>query len=90
MVFFCKKSSNSPVSFRDPVPSDYLRSRSRENYLVPKHEIDPAIFVTIPKKGARVLIEKKVGLLHKYLDRGALEHWAIMRQVIPDTVWENW
>lgn len=90
MVFFCKKSSNSPVSFRDPVPLDYLRSKSRENYLVPKHEIDPAIFVTIPKKGARVLIEKKVGLLHKYLDRGALEHWAIMRQVIPDTVWENW
>jgi hypothetical protein len=28
--------------------------------------------------------------LYKYQDRGALEHWAIMRKVIPDSVWENW
>ncbi|KAJ5381632.1 uncharacterized protein N7496_004060 [Penicillium cataractarum] len=90
MVFFCKKTSDTPVQFRDPVPSDFLRSKSRENYLVPKYEIDPAVFATIPYKGRPVLIEKQVGRLHKFLDRGALEHWEIMRKVIPNSVWENW
>lgn len=90
MVFFCKKSSNTPVQFRYPVPSDYLRSKSRENYLVPKYEIDPAVFATIPNKGRPVLIEKQLGRLHKFQDRGALEHWEIMRKVIPAAVWENW
>jgi hypothetical protein len=90
MVFFCKKSSNTPLQFRDPIPSDFLGSKSRENYLVPKYEIDPAVFATIPKKGKAVLVEKQVGRLLKFRDRGALEHWEIMRKVIPDAVWENW
>ncbi|KAJ5176687.1 uncharacterized protein N7482_002564 [Penicillium canariense] len=90
MVFFCKKSSRTPVQFRDPVSSDFLRSKSRENYLVPKHELDPAIFATIPHKGRSILVEKEVKRLHKFQDRGALEHWEIMRKVIPAAVWENW
>lgn len=90
MVLFCKKSSNTPIQFRDPVPADFLRSRSRESYLVPKHELDPAIFASWPKAGRSLLWAKEVGRLHKYQDRSALKHWAIMRQVLPDAVWENW
>ncbi|KAJ5689477.1 hypothetical protein N7462_003869 [Penicillium macrosclerotiorum] len=89
MVFFCKKNS-SPLQFREPVPSDFLRSKTRENYLLPKHELDPVIFATIPKKGRHVLVAKEARRLHKFQDRGALEHWEIMRKVIPDAVWENW
>lgn len=90
MVLFCKKSSNTPIQFRDPVPADFLRSRSRENYLVPKHELDPAMFASWPKGGRSLLRAKEVGRLHKYQDRSALKHWAIMRKVLPDAVWENW
>ncbi|KAF7718814.1 Uncharacterized protein PECH_005854 [Penicillium ucsense] len=90
MVFFCKKSSTTPLAFRSPVSADYLGSRARETYLIPKHEIDPAIFETIPENGKRLLIQKEVGLLHGFLDRGALKHWGIMRQVMPAVVWESW
>ncbi|KAJ5397601.1 Spermine/spermidine synthase family protein [Penicillium cosmopolitanum] len=90
MVLFCKKSSKTPVEFRDAVPADFLRSRSRESYLVPTHEMSPALFSTIPKDGKSILLDDEVGRLYKYQDRGALEHWAIMRKVIPDSVWENW
>lgn len=90
MVLFCKKSSSSPIEFRDAVPADYLQSKSRQSYLVPKHEISPALFSSIPKGGRSVLKADEVKRLYKYQDRGALEHWAIMRKVIPDAVWENW
>ncbi|KAL4892201.1 S-adenosyl-L-methionine-dependent methyltransferase [Aspergillus ambiguus] len=90
MVVFCKKSSATPLRFRDPVPADFLKSQFRESYLVPKHEIDPARFRAVEKGGRSVLVAKEAGLLDKYQDRGALEHWQIMRHVIPDAVWENW
>lgn len=90
MVFFCKKSSTTPLRFRDPEQRDFLGSKSRENFLLPKHELDPAIFSTVPPRGRSVLIQKEVKRLHKFQDRGALEHWKIMRKVLPDAVWENW
>ncbi|KAI9929954.1 hypothetical protein ASPWEDRAFT_35183 [Aspergillus wentii DTO 134E9] len=89
MVVFCKKTA-TPVQFRDPVRADFLSSKSRENYLVPKHEVDPSIFDHIEKGGKKVLRAKETGLLHKYQDRSALAHWQIMRNVLPDAVWENW
>lgn len=90
MVLFCKKSSNTPLRFRDPEPADFLRSHSRENYLLPKHEIDAAMFAAVPPKGRPVLVAREVKRLHKFQDRGAIEHWQIMRKVLPDAVWENW
>ncbi|KAL5357577.1 S-adenosyl-L-methionine-dependent methyltransferase [Aspergillus floccosus] len=90
MVVFCKKSSATPLQFRDPVPADFLGSKFRESYLMPKHEIDPARFRTVEKGGRSVLVAKETGRLDKYQDRGALEHWQIMRKVVPDAVWENW
>ncbi|KKK22369.1 hypothetical protein P175DRAFT_0472307 [Aspergillus ochraceoroseus IBT 24754] len=90
MVIFCKKTPNSPIQFRDAVPADFLGSKFRATYLVPKHEMDPVRFESIEKGGRHVLHEKEAGRLHKYQDRGALEHWAIMRKVLPDAVWENW
>lgn len=90
LVMFCKKSSTTPIQFRDPVPADFLGSRSRESYLVPKHELDASMFSSYPRTGRHVLIAKEVGRLDKFQDRSALEHWSIMRKVIPDAVWENW
>ncbi|KAL4901539.1 hypothetical protein BDW74DRAFT_160087 [Aspergillus multicolor] len=95
MVIFCTKST-APLIFRDPVPEDFLGSRFRARYLVPKHEVDAAQFENVGLEdgpqghGRRVLVDKEVGRLHKYQDRGALEHWAIMRTVLPDAVWEGW
>lgn len=48
------------------------------------------MFASYPKTGKYLLRAKEVGRLHKYQDRSALKHWAIMRKVLPDAVWENW
>jgi hypothetical protein len=90
MVIFCTKSTITPLQFREPVPADFLGSRFRSRYLLPKHEVDPARFATVEKGGRAVLHDKEVKWLHKYQDRGALEHWAIMRTVLPERVWEMW
>ncbi|GKZ65716.1 hypothetical protein AnigIFM60653_003219 [Aspergillus niger] len=90
MVIFCKKSSATPLTFRDPVSADYMGSKFRQMYLMPKVEIDASRFQDIEKGGRRVLHSKNTHLLHKYQDRAALEHWNIMRHVLPDFVWENW
>ncbi|KAL4925738.1 spermidine synthase [Aspergillus undulatus] len=90
MVIFCTKSPSFPLIFRDPVPADFLGSRFRARYLLPKHEVDAARFEVVEQGGRKVLHDKEVNRLHKYQDRGALEHWAIMRTVLPDRVWEGW
>ncbi|KAL4821187.1 S-adenosyl-L-methionine-dependent methyltransferase [Aspergillus spinulosporus] len=96
MVIFCTKSRAAPITFRDPVPEDFLGSRFRSRYLVPKHEVDAAQFDNVGLEdgpqghGRRILVDKEVGRLHKYQDRSALEHWGIMRTVLPDRVWEEW
>ncbi|PYI30042.1 S-adenosyl-L-methionine-dependent methyltransferase [Aspergillus indologenus CBS 114.80] len=90
MVIFCKKSAATPLRFRQPAPKDYLGSKFRETHLLPRHEVDPARFEVIPPNGRRLLTDRESHLLHKYQDRSALEHWQIMRTVLPDLVWEYW
>ncbi|KAL4954076.1 S-adenosyl-L-methionine-dependent methyltransferase [Aspergillus filifer] len=89
MVIFCTKAHH-PLVFRDAVPADFLNSRFRQRYLVPRHEVDSARFDVVEEGGRRVLWDKEVGRLHKYQDRGALDHWGIMRTVMPNAVWEGW
>ncbi|PLN75207.1 putative spermine/spermidine synthase [Aspergillus taichungensis] len=91
MVVFCTKSrSPEPLRFRESDATDYLGSQFRQAYLVPKHEIDPAVFQNVHKGGSHVLRAKDTGRLSKAQDRGALEHWGIMRTVMPNAVWENY
>ncbi|KAL2868545.1 spermidine synthase [Aspergillus lucknowensis] len=93
MVIFCTKStspSQRALTFRDPVPGDFLGSRFRARYLVPRHEVDAGRFEGVEAGGRAVLYDREVGLLHKYQDRGALDHWGIMRTVLPEKVWEAW
>lgn len=90
MVIFCKKSSATPLRFRDAVPPDFLGSKSRETYLMPKHEINPAVFQGIEKGGRHVLRKNEIARLRKFQDRNAITHWRIMREVVPAKVWENW
>ncbi|EXJ79747.1 hypothetical protein A1O3_08030 [Capronia epimyces CBS 606.96] len=85
MVIFCRKE-NMPITFRRPIPADYLGSGARREYLLPKYEILPDAF----EKTGPVLMSGKTGELEKWQAKSALGHWRVMRTVLPDVIWENW
>jgi hypothetical protein len=92
MVVFCRNSPG-PISFRTPTNRDFLGSFNRKNYMLPKPELE----IPFPKQSPSVSGEE-----NRYLEpgdeeswssqqvEGARRHWRIMRQVIPDVVWESW
>ncbi|KAK5061425.1 hypothetical protein LTR84_007968 [Exophiala bonariae] len=85
MVFFCRKT-DIPVNFRKPVETDFLGSRFRREYLMPKYEIPSSVFET---KGS-VLKNGKTKELEKWQAKSAIGHWRVMRTVLPDAIWINW
>lgn len=85
MVFFCRKT-NIPVNFRQPVEADFLGSRFRREYLVPKHEIPASVF----EKEGSILRKGRTKELEKWQAKSAIGHWRVMRTVLPDAVWINW
>ncbi|KAI9772722.1 MAG: hypothetical protein M1840_000317 [Geoglossum simile] len=91
LVVFCTKSDGL-FSFRKPTEEDFLGSHARRSYLWPKHEVDQKIFqAENGEEQMGVLKEgKTMQMLQKWQEHSALGHWAIMRTVIPDKVWENW
>ncbi|KAL1957726.1 hypothetical protein VTO42DRAFT_5569 [Malbranchea cinnamomea] len=88
-VIFCKKT-HGPLKFRKPVKADFLGCRSREAYLLPKYEIDPAVFENSGDESQSVLQAEKSSQLQAWQFKGAVGHWHIMRGVLPPVVWENW
>jgi hypothetical protein len=93
MVIFCKHpSSNSPstkpLTFRQPVISDFLESGARQQHLYPRPELE------IPKESfeleGEVLKRGRTKQLEAWHKRSAVGHWRIMREVLPAVVWENW
>lgn len=87
MVIFCTKLSMG-VTFREPTQRDLLNSPSREAFLVPKHEVREEDFLVGREEG--VLLRNDTVKLEKWHQTSALGHWAVMRTVLPDAVWNNW
>ncbi|KAK5077213.1 hypothetical protein LTR64_005305 [Lithohypha guttulata] len=85
MVFFCRKNT-IPVEFRKPVEADFLGSKSRKAYMVPKHEVPAARFV----RAGDLLTRANTKVLEKLHVASAIGHWQLMRKVMPATIWENW
>lgn len=87
MVIFCKKTAGD-IAFRRPTPQDYLRSRTREVFLEPRHEVQEAEILAGEDAGIlRRNTTEKVAEWHK---ESAAGHWAIMRMVLPARIWEMW
>lgn len=90
MVVFCKKSTVTPLKFREPIQADYLRSKFRETHLVPRREIDLSRFDRVEEGGQKILVAKELEHVKRFQDQGAIAHWKIMRSVLPAPVWEHW
>lgn len=91
MVVFCRNSPG-PVSFRKPIAADYLGSKSRQQYMLPKLGLE----IQFPRQSfngwtqSDVLKEGDEGSWSAQQTESAIKHWYIMRKVLPDVVWELW
>ncbi|KAF5008463.1 hypothetical protein FDECE_5252 [Fusarium decemcellulare] len=87
MVIFCRKTAGD-ITFRRPVPSDFLRSRARQAFLAPQHEVREQEF--LDGKDTDILTRNRTGKVTKWHQKSAAGHWKIMRSVLPDKIWEQW
>lgn len=90
MVIFCQNSPTR-LTFRPPTPGDYLGSGARQQFLLPRWEIDPATFGRGRGEEEEVLLRTgRTAELERHQTRSAVDHWAIMRRVLPAEVWQLW
>lgn len=87
MVIFCLKTA-TPVNFRKVTPADLLQSRTRPHFLPPRHEVLDEDFKATGE--VETLRKNDTAALESYHETSAAGHWVVMRQVLPDFVWENW
>lgn len=92
MVMFCIKGDESKhaIQFRQATQDDFMGSLARRSYLQPKPEWE-VMYEFVPEaKGGKVMGKKDVGELEKYHEASAVNHWEVMRQVLPEGVWTLW
>ena len=89
LVVFCVKSTK-PITFRQPVESDYLGSPARRQHLMPQHEVDEGFYGRIIDEKGSIIRRGHTKELESSQIRSAVGHWYVMRSVLPDVVWENW
>ncbi|KHN99112.1 spermine/spermidine synthase [Metarhizium album ARSEF 1941] len=88
MVIFCKKTDDSPLSFRRPTAKDFLQSPAREEFLPLPNEIPETDMLLGEDEG--ILTRNETSKLAKWHETSAIGHWSLMRLAIPAMVWERW
>ncbi|KAI5119168.1 hypothetical protein M0805_008651 [Coniferiporia weirii] len=93
LVFFCTPSSN-PLTFRPLSRPDYLSSYLREHVLrvLPDREVRADLITreVPPESEAEWVLTDARNPLGAWQDEGALDHWKVMRNVLPDYVWATY
>ncbi|KAI4215407.1 MAG: hypothetical protein LQ351_002307 [Letrouitia transgressa] len=90
-------------TFRPPTEADFLGSEARRRHLLPQHEVawdDPVLQAHHDDDGDPIIITSEELAREAAADAGtehqrerlagAVGHWAVMRTVLPDVVWEMW
>ena len=88
MVLFCRANSAAAVTFREPIPADFLGSGSRQEYMVPKIEM-PLDSVDMEDM-SDVLTVRNTMRLTTSQRKSAVGHREVMRTVLPPKIWELW
>ncbi|CAI6340900.1 unnamed protein product [Periconia digitata] len=92
MVMFCIKGDESKhaIQFRDANEDDLMGSLARRSYLQPREEWE-VIFDFVPESnGGKIMGRTDVGELEKFHKESAVNHWKVMREVLPEDVWNTW
>lgn len=87
LVIFCRKTTEL-ITFRDAEKGDFLDSRAREHFLVPKIEVSESEVLGGDDSG--LLFKNNTAKLVGWHEQSALGHWNIMRSVMPAKIWERW
>ena len=89
IAIFCRNTPGE-ITFRKPTRADFLGSRSREQYLMPRPDWEIPVSV-IREGGEKGILRKgEEGEWRKQQEESAIRHWEIMRRVLPALVWELW
>ncbi|KAK0302926.1 hypothetical protein LTR82_017725 [Friedmanniomyces endolithicus] len=103
LAVFCRNSPGS-VTFRRAVRGDWLGSRNREQFLLPREEFEISFPYPLSsektqdggggagdEEGKDMILRKgEEGLWRRQQEESAVRHWGIMRRVLPGAVWEMW
>jgi len=94
MIVFCVKNPDHPIVYRLPKNEDYQGSMARRSFLPPDDGLEIHLrelgIVESRWKDEEVLRRGNESMVEKYHRQAATHHWAIMRTVMPDIVWEMW
>ncbi|KAF2646300.1 hypothetical protein P280DRAFT_464547 [Massarina eburnea CBS 473.64] len=94
MVVFCVKDDNGKgkdaIKFRKAKPEDIMNSLARRSYLEPKPQWEIKYDFVEEKNGGKIMGRNDVGELEKWHEQSAVNHWKVMRTVLPESVWEMW
>ncbi|KAI0322451.1 S-adenosyl-L-methionine-dependent methyltransferase [Amylostereum chailletii] len=93
MVFFCSPAAK-PLTFRSAQSPDFLDSHQREQVLsnFAQREIHPSLIhgETDERNVEKWILRDGSNKLNEWQQSGALEHWKIMRKVLPAPFWETY
>ncbi|KAH7916296.1 S-adenosyl-L-methionine-dependent methyltransferase [Hygrophoropsis aurantiaca] len=95
LVFFCSASS-VPLTFRTAVKDDYLNSYLRRHILSSLPEREVALHqirgsrLWSGETEERFLLTDANNKLNEWQRDEALDHWKLMRELLPATVWETY
>ncbi|KAH8094879.1 hypothetical protein BXZ70DRAFT_946452 [Cristinia sonorae] len=91
-VFFCTPSSE-PIKFRKPTEADFLNSYLRDRVLLTLEErevnLKKVLEAIPPNREVQYTLTDGRNPLVDWQAKDALHHWKVMREVLPDVLWET-
>ncbi|KIJ31255.1 hypothetical protein M422DRAFT_186191 [Sphaerobolus stellatus SS14] len=96
VVFFCMADRNATLKFREATADDHLGSYLRKHVLngLPKRGLEASKVLGDPELLAsgteKWILRDSNNRLAEWEAADAVEHWAVMRDVLPDIFWETY
>ncbi|KAI0053647.1 hypothetical protein FA95DRAFT_474802 [Auriscalpium vulgare] len=92
VVFFCSPSTE-PLNFRKPVEADYLNSPLRSHIFdsLTAREVPLGLVGgTLEGDDEKYVLKDERNRLHDWQHESALEHWDVMRELLPEPIWATY
>ncbi|KAG9017215.1 hypothetical protein FRB90_001325 [Tulasnella sp. 427] len=95
MVFFCTQSPSIELSTRDPEDRDFVNSHMKrylftrfEKLEIPRERIIGSEFSPVHTNREQYILKDEFNILAEVQQKTAVDHWKLMREVLPAETWE--